>query len=190
MSHHWLFQKKKNGHTVQMNLSIGEQNSQNISSWNNLKKMQIFVMCSQIWAFFLVFWELFMHHCESCVLLITSCCISYRSATFLTLYHNNDCLWLLKVNVFFWRGFVLSVAHCLHCKQSALVQFKRRRQRQTERDLRAAAKSRASLEAWVQSSSRPAAESYSLKHSVASSYTLSTSECFQLCSSHSNLTPA
>lgn len=38
MSHHWLFQKKKNGHTVQMNLSIGEQNSQNISSWNNLKK--------------------------------------------------------------------------------------------------------------------------------------------------------
>lgn len=177
-----------------MNLSIGEQNSQNISSWNNLKKNADFCdVLSDLGIFlsvFISYWELFMHHCESCLLLITSCCISYRSATFLTLYHNNDCLWLLKVNVFFWRGFVLSVAHCLHCKQFALVQFKRRRQRQTERDLRAAAKSRAPLEAWVQSSSRPAAESYSLKHSAASSYTLSTSECFQLCSSHSNLTPA
>lgn len=30
--------RKKNGHIVQMNLSIGEQNSQNIFSWNNLKK--------------------------------------------------------------------------------------------------------------------------------------------------------
>lgn len=66
MSHHCLFQKKKNDHNVQMNLSIGgAEFSEYLQQLEQLEKYADFCdVLSDLGIFlsvFISYWELFMH---------------------------------------------------------------------------------------------------------------------------------